>query len=74
MSDKLGNCQGCEWWRQINPSQGECRERSPVVDPQACVGWMNGERLVGPKVFWPETGPHDWCGAHMNKLDEDDAA
>lgn len=70
MGHELGHCATCEQWHQINPSQGYCQNRSPVVDPQAFLGLMGDKSCHGPKTIWPMTGPHDWCGDHMNKIDE----
>lgn len=72
MSDKLGTCSDCEYW---NPAparmEGECRNRSPTVDPQAYMGLHGEKEIRGPKTLWPETRPTDWCGDHMNKMDDD---
>lgn len=46
-------------------NMGECRNRSPVVDPQAYAGMWNGEVQRAPQTFWPKTHFSDYCGDHL---------
>jgi hypothetical protein len=57
---RADRCETCRFWQaHEDPSQGECRRRSPVL-LAGSLGWLDGE---DPALgVWPEVRATDWCG------------
>ncbi len=58
----MKTCGNCKFWQPIRNGNGECRRRTPTIQPSNRDG--SDSIPADLEGYWPRTDQEAWCGEH----------